>query len=65
MVVMIADEQIFSAQQVCQNCLMSDHRGLPRWHGNKLGCGKILHPPIAKQAQVFKCEMGFNVTQVH
>ena len=64
MIVMITDEQILSAKQVCQNCLMSDQSGLPRWHGSNLGCGKILQNSASKQAKVYKCQMGFQVTQV-
>lgn len=41
MIVMIVDQQILSPKQVCQNCLMSDRSGLPRWHDSKLGCGKM------------------------
>ncbi|MEY2833587.1 MAG: hypothetical protein RLZZ574_2846 [Cyanobacteriota bacterium] len=40
MIVMIVDQQILSPKQVCQNCLMSDQSGLPRWHDSKLRCGK-------------------------
>ncbi|MGF1589759.1 MAG: hypothetical protein ACFCU7_11045 [Pleurocapsa sp.] len=64
MIVMIADEQILSAEQVCQNCLMSDRSGLPRWYGTKLECGKILPRLTSRQAKVYKCQMGFNVTRV-
>lgn len=108
MIVMIADQQILSAQQVCQNCVMSDQSGLPRWHDSKLRCGKMrsqsvprgksrspkgfaltltlkgtpsdqdsLHisprgvsveaesSPRSKQAQVYECQMGFNVTWIN
>ena len=61
MVVMIADEQILSAKQICQHCLMSDHSGLPRRHGNDLGCGEILQEKTLKQNRVYRCKMGFNV----
>lgn len=99
MIVMIADQQILSAQQVCQNCVMSDQSGLPRWHDSKLGCGKRRSPkawqsqspsvpggklrspkgfapggasmdevqslPRSKPAQVYECQMGFNVTWIN
>ncbi|NJK57438.1 MAG: hypothetical protein HC939_16235 [Pleurocapsa sp. SU_5_0] len=122
MIVMIADQQILSAQQVCQNCVMSDQSGLPRWHDSKLGCGKmrsrspkgfaltqkgtasrpkdkpcasraasakayrsayplghkdslrispggasveVESPQRSKQAQVYECQMGFNVTWIN
>ncbi len=64
MIVMVADEQILSAKQVCQNCLMSDHSGLPRWYGTNLECGKVLPRSTLRQAKVYKCQMGFKVTQV-
>ena len=101
MIVMIVDQQILSPKQVCQNCLMSDQSGLPRWHDSKLGCGKkrshsgggassrspkgfapkglgaslrppgdasvevVQSQPTSKQAQVYECQMGFNVTWVN
>ncbi|PSB11457.1 hypothetical protein C7B62_05430 [Pleurocapsa sp. CCALA 161] len=91
MIVMIADQQILSARQVCQNCVMSDQSGLPRWHDSKLGCGKRRSPSVpggksrsprgfvpqgasveviqslqrSKQAQVYECQMGFNVTWIN
>lgn len=64
MVVMIADEQIWSAKQICQHCLMADHSGLPRWQGNDLGCGKVLREQTLKQAKIYRCQMGFDVAQV-
>jgi hypothetical protein len=73
MIVMIVDQQILSPKQVCQNCLMSNQSGLPRWHDSKLGCGKkrshsgggALSQPTSKQAQVYECQMGFNLTWVN
>ena len=64
MVVMIADEQILSAKQICQHCLMSDRSGLPRWYGNNLGCGEILQEKTLKQARIYRCQMGFDVVQI-
>jgi ribosomal protein S27AE len=65
MIVMIADQQILSAKQVCQNCLMADHAGLPRWHGEQLRCGQALKKSTSRQATIYRCQMGFNVTQVN
>lgn len=73
MIVMIADEQILFPKQVCQNCLMSDQSGLPRWHDSKLGCGKMRShsgggassQPTSNQAQVYECQMGFNLTWIN
>lgn len=64
MIVMLTDEQILSAKQICQHCLMSDRSGLPRWHGNNLGCGKVFQEQTLKQAKVYRCQMGFNVAQI-
>ena len=64
MIVMITDEQILSADRVCQNCLMADRSGLPRWRGNRLGCGKAIQTSAPEQAKIYRCQMGFNVTQV-
>lgn len=64
MIVMITDEQIFSASQVCQNCLMADRSGLPRWRGDQLGCGKAMQKSALTQAKIYKCQMGFNVAQI-
>ena len=64
MIVMITDEQILLAKQVCQNCLMSDHSGLPRWRNSSLKCGKALQQQPLEQAKIYRCQMGFNVTQV-
>lgn len=60
----MTDEQILSARQVCQNCLMADRSGLPRLHRGQLGCAKALQKSSPGQAQIYKCQMGFNVTLV-
>ncbi len=65
MIVMITDEQIFAAEQVCQGCLMADGSGLPRWRSGQLKCGKALQDSTPKQTKIYRCEMGFNVTQVN
>ncbi|MEO0013456.1 MAG: hypothetical protein RLZZ535_1845 [Cyanobacteriota bacterium] len=73
MIVMIVDQQILSPKQVCQNCLMSNQSGLPRWHDSKLGCGKkrshsggaASSQATPKQAQVYECQMGFNLTWIN
>lgn len=61
---MITDEQILSATQVCQNCLMAERSGKPRWRGDRLGCAKSLQKSTPTQAKIYKCQMGFNVTQI-
>lgn len=64
MLVMLGDEQILSVKQVCQNCLMADRSGLPRWNQGKLGCGKTLQKSTNQQATVYECQMGFHLTQI-
>ena len=64
MTVIIGEQQILLARQVCQHCLMSDRSGLPRWHGNELGCGKILMNLTFNRAKVYQCLMGFNVIRI-
>ena len=64
MLVMLGDEQILSVKQVCQNCLMADRSGLPRWYQGKLGCGKALQKSATEQATVYECQMGFYLTQI-
>ena len=64
MIVLIADQQILSAKQVCQSCLMADNSGLPRWYSGQLGCGKALAKSTPRQATVYECQMGFNVTLI-
>ncbi|MGD1920304.1 MAG: hypothetical protein ACFCAD_16320 [Pleurocapsa sp.] len=61
---MITDEQILSASQVCQNCLMAERSGLPRWRGDRLWCGKALQESSPRQVKIYKCQMGFNIAQV-
>ncbi|GAB4527043.1 MAG: hypothetical protein Tsb0014_07530 [Pleurocapsa sp.] len=65
MLVMMGDEQILSAQQVCQNCLMATQQGLPRWNHGKLSCGKALREATDKHPKIYECQMGFHLTQVH
>ena len=62
MIVMIMDEQILLAKQVCQNCLMSDQNGLPRWRDNGLKCGRVLQQHSG--ARIYRCQMGFDLTHV-
>lgn len=64
MTVIIGEEEILSARQVCQHCLMSDRSGLPRWRGSELRCGKIILNPTFTKAKVYQCQMGFNVVRV-
>ncbi|MGV2831262.1 hypothetical protein [Myxosarcina sp. GI1(2024)] len=64
MLVMIAEEQIVSLESVCQNCLMANQSGLPRWHQGKLSCGQAIKQATDKSATIYECQMGFRVTEI-
>ncbi|MGH2415615.1 MAG: hypothetical protein ACRDEA_18370 [Microcystaceae cyanobacterium] len=64
MLVILTDEQILSTQQVCQGCLLANHRGLPRWHQGKLGCGRALGKLGDNQPDLYKCQMGFTIVSI-
>ncbi|MBZ8182359.1 MAG: hypothetical protein SAL07_10310 [Oscillatoria sp. PMC 1051.18] len=70
MLVILADEQILSPQQVCQGCLMASQSGLPRWHQGKLGCGRALRlagceiDTRSKQPDLYECQMGFRLADI-
>ncbi|PSF37618.1 hypothetical protein C7H19_08670 [Aphanothece hegewaldii CCALA 016] len=69
MLVILADEQILSTQQVCQGCLLATHQGLPRWYQGKLRCGRMLEEakqflPQNSQPTLYECKMGFRVANI-
>lgn len=64
MIVMIAEEQIVSLEPVCQNCLMADRSGLPRWRHGKLSCGQAIEKATDRSATIYECQMGFRVTEI-
>ncbi|MDJ0732329.1 MAG: hypothetical protein QNJ33_20340 [Crocosphaera sp.] len=64
MLVILTHDNILSVNQVCPGCLLADQQGTPRWHHGKLGCGHSLDRVDTRQAKVYECEMGFQVTEV-
>lgn len=64
MLVILTDEQILSPKQVCQNCLMANEDGLPRWAHGKLGCGQQLRAIPERQSCLYRCQMGFKVASI-
>lgn len=64
MLVILTDEHIFSAKQVCQGCLLANGQGLPRWHHGHPTCAHSLGKPGDNQPTLYKCEMGFRVAEV-
>ena len=64
MLVILTHDNILSVNQVCSGCLLADQQGTPRWHHGELGCGHSLGKVDSRQAKGYKCEMGFQVTEV-
>jgi len=64
MLVILMDEQVLSPNQVCQNCLLADQSGQPRWHRGKLGCGQAIRKLTPHQPDQYECEMGFRIANV-
>lgn len=63
MLVVLNDEQILAVQQVCPNCLLANHQGLPRWQRGNLRCAKRLageQYPLS----LYECQMGFRLANV-
>ncbi|MGI0490849.1 hypothetical protein ACN4EG_03470 [Alkalinema pantanalense CENA528] len=64
MLVVLVGDQLISPQQVCQNCLMADQSGQPRWHGGRLRCGNAITKTVDQQPRQFQCQMGFKILNV-
>jgi hypothetical protein len=64
MLVILMDEQVLSPNQVCQNCLLADQSGQPRWRRGKLGCGQAIRKLTPHQPDQYECEMGFRIANV-
>jgi len=65
MLVVLTEEQILSPKQVCQNCLLADRRGLPRWRQGHLGCGQMLRRLSEQQPELYECQMGFRLAHLN
>ncbi len=59
MLVVLLEEQILSPKQICQNCLLADRSGQPRWRKGNLGCGHSLRRCNEQQPRLYQCQMGF------
>ncbi len=64
MLVILTRDNILSVNQVCPGCLLANQQGTPRWHHGELGCGHSVDRVDQRQAKVYECEMGFQVTEV-
>lgn len=64
MLVILTDEHIISTKQVCQNCLLADQSGQPRWRGGQLRCGYAISKITEKQPEQYECHMGFRLVNL-
>ncbi len=64
MLVILTDNQILSPRHVCPGCLLADGSGQPRWHEDRLSCGRPLQSLGPGCPAVFECQMGFQVARL-
>jgi len=79
MLVVVTEQQVLSPRQVCQGCPLADRSGLPRWHQGRLSCALAAErssspcnnqrscttPTQAQPLQLFRCQMGFQLAEIH
>lgn len=64
MLVIVMDDRILSPQAICQNCLLADRTGQPRWRHGQLSCGHAVRNFAEGKPTQYECEMGFRVTNI-
>lgn len=64
MLVVMTENQLLSPAVVCQNCLMADQQGQPRWHQGQLRCGRLLSEMHDGQPAQYECQMGFRIANI-
>jgi len=66
MLVIFTGDRILSPQLACQNCLLANHRGLPRWQQGKLDCcgSRLNLSPYLSPSYAYQCPMGFYIAEV-
>jgi len=64
MLVIVMDDRVLSPCQICETCCLADGHGQPRWHENKLDCGRVVSPRSPDRPQQFECVMGFRVANI-
>lgn len=64
MLVILADEQVLSTEEICPGCLLANRQGLPRWQEGKLGCGHSLSKKAQNQPALYQCQMGFKIAEL-
>ncbi len=65
MLVIMTENQIYNHEIVCQNCLLADISGHPRWKQGKLCCGHNVTKHTDKQPDQYECEMGFRLVNIN
>lgn len=63
MLVVLMNNQLLIPQQVCQNCLLADQSGQPRWQKGQLRCGRPIHK-TENQPEQYQCRMGFRIANI-
>ena len=64
MLAILTDNQIFTAKQICQTCLMASQSGEPRWQNGQLRCGHAIGKQAADQPDQYECQMGFRIANI-
>lgn len=64
MLVVLMNEQLLQPHHICQNCLLANQSGQPRWHGGQLRCGHLIHRPDQRQPEQYECQMGFRIVNI-
>lgn len=64
MLVILMEEQILDTGQVCQSCLLADRSGQPRWSQGQLRCGQAIGKITPRQADQYRCLMGFRIANI-
>ncbi len=64
MLVIVMDDRVIPTCQVCQNCLLADRGGQPRWKHGQLGCAHSVKGKAGNPSNRYECEMGFLVVNI-
>lgn len=64
MLVILTENQVLAAQQVCQGCLLADHQGQPRWYQGRPCAGQLIREAQAHEPAQYECPMGFRMVEV-
>lgn len=64
MLVILMDDQLLPPHKICQNCLLADQSGQPRWRGDRLCCGRAVRKATEQQPDQFECTMGFRIANI-